>query len=531
MPKRGGQPRNAQSPGCRPALILVMLAAACAPASSPERAATVVYASGADLQSINPLLAVHPLAKAVQKHVLLMTLASYDSTLHAVPRLARWWWNAERTVLTFELRDDVSWHDGTPVTARDVAWTLAAARHPDVAYPRARDLASVTDVAVLDGRRLRVAFARPQPLFPDVLTDLAILPAHRFQGAPGGVRTAAFNREPLGNGPFRFVEYRANQRWVFERHDTFPEELGRPGFKRFVVAVVDEPATKLAGLTSGELDFAGIAPAHAAFVRADPRLTVIDYPFLFVYAVIWNLRREAFASRAVRRALTMAIDRRLIIEAYLDGFGAVAGGPVPPEHPWYAAVDPLPHDPAAARTLLDGEGWVVGRDGVREKAGRRFGFTLLTVGSGDAALEQIIQAQLANVGVAATIRQLELSTFLGIAQSTTRDFDALVMGIPGDLSLGYVAALFSGDGPLAYSGYRSARFDAAVRRAETARTAEALRGAWTEAQRVLTEDHPVTWLYHARGLQGVNRRITNVAPDLRGELADIARWRLAGGER
>jgi peptide/nickel transport system substrate-binding protein len=226
--------------------------------------------------------------------------------------------------------------------------------------------------------------------------------------------------------------------------------------------------------------------------------------------------------------LSMAIDRRLIVDAYLFGFGAVADGPVPPEHPWFESVPTVPYDPEAARELLSSIGWQVGSDGVRVRNGVPLSFELMTVGTGDAALEQMIQAQLAEIGVEVRIRQLELNTFLATAQGESRDFDALVTGLPGDLALGYVAALFAGRdaGPLAYAGYTSEAFDQALERAARAASDNELRAAWAEAQRVLARDQPVTWLYHARGVLGMSRRIENVAPDLRGELADISRWRI-----
>ena len=512
-------------------VLSLALVNSCTTERGGARDRTVFFASGADLQSINPLLTVHPLAKSVQKHVLFLTLASYDTAFGPVPRLADWRWNAARTTLTLHLRNDVEWGDGSPTTAADVVWTLEMARQPEVAYPRARDLNAVVAVEAVDSFTVRVRFRRPQPTFPDVLTDLAVLPAHYFRGVePAAVRTAEFNRAPVGNGPFEFVDYRPNQRWVFRRRESFPRDLGRPDIERFVVVIVDEPSTKLAALTSGELDFAGISPAHAEFVRDDPRLEVIDYPVLLVYALIWNHRRPPFDDPAVRRALSMAINRRLIVDAYLFGFGAVAHGPVPPAHPWFEPVAAVPYDPKAARELLSSTGWRVGDGGVRVRNGVPFAFELMTVGTGDAALEQMIQAQLREIGVEVRIRQLELNTFLATAQREDRDFDALVTGLPGDLALGYVAALLAGSdaGPLAYSGYRSGAFDAAVGKAAAAESEEDLRAAWAEAQRVLARDHPVTWLYHARGLLGMSRRVENMAPDLRGELADIARWRIRG---
>ncbi len=99
-------------------LVAVLLTNACG-GGSQRRGATVLFASGADLQSINPLLTTHPLARQVQRYVLLTTLARYDSALTPRPYLARSWTTSGRT-LTLRLRTDVRWHDGTPTSARDV---------------------------------------------------------------------------------------------------------------------------------------------------------------------------------------------------------------------------------------------------------------------------------------------------------------------------------------------------------------------------------------------------------------------------
>jgi peptide/nickel transport system substrate-binding protein len=511
------------------ASLVVVLSSLHACAPTPERrATTVLFASGADLQSINPLVAVHPLAKQVQKHVLFMTLAAYNSDLRAVPRLGSWTWHADRTQLDFHLRQDVYWHDGVKTSAQDVAWTLEQARSPAVLYPRAADLDAIAAVGVVDSFTVSVRFVRPQPIFPDVLTDLAILPAHRFAESGAAIRTHPFNLHPVGNGPFEFVEYRPNQRWVFRRRADYPVDLGRAHLDRLVIVIVDEPTTKLAALTSGELDFAGINPAHASFVQEDPTLEVVDYPVQLAVGLIWNLRRAPFDDVELRRAMTIALNRRLIVDAFVYGFGDVADGPVSPDHPWFEKIPPLAFSRDDANRRLDALGWARGSDGIRMRDGKRLTVELLTVGSGDNALEQMVQAQLRDVGVDVRLRMSELTAFLAVAQGSERDYDALVTGIPGDLSLGHVAAMFGGSGgPLNYSGYASAEFDRAVRRARGATTEAEMEEGWREAQRILARDLPVTWLYHARGVQGKNRRVHGVRLDLRGELATVAQWTIA----
>jgi peptide/nickel transport system substrate-binding protein len=124
----------------------------------------VLFASGADLQSVNPLLTVHPLAKQVERYVLLTTLARYDSAMVAQPYLARAWrWSADRRALTFILQRGVRWHDGVPTTARDVVWTLDAARDPATGYPRLADLDEVAAVAATDDSTVVVRFRDPRP--------------------------------------------------------------------------------------------------------------------------------------------------------------------------------------------------------------------------------------------------------------------------------------------------------------------------------------------------------------------------------
>jgi peptide/nickel transport system substrate-binding protein len=457
-------------------------------ARAPERQHTVLFASGADLQTINPLLTVHPLAKQVQRYVLLVTLARYDSALTAQPYFARRWeWSADHRICTLHLYGGLRWHDGRRTTARDVAWTLEAARDPATGYPRIADLALVRAARALDDTTVRLEFAAAVTRFPDVLTDLAILPAHLLDTVPRvALRRAAWNAAPVGNGPFRFVLHEANRRWVFQANRDFPEALGGPPrLDRLVVVVVDEPTTKLAALAAGDVDFAGINPAHAAFVRRRADLRVVDYPLLMTYGIVLNTRRPPFDDPHVRRAVALAIDRREIVDGYLYGFGTPATGPVPP------ALPGSDESPAAGRPQPDSARALL--------SGRRVAFELLTVGSGEAALEQMLQARLAAVGFDVRIRQLELSAYLERVYGARHDFDAAVLGIQGDLALGYLSQL------------------GAVAGIDVPAEPHA-------AQRAFTITQAVAFLYHARGVQGMRRRVTGVTMDLRGELATVGRW-------
>ena len=131
---------------------------------------------------------------------------------------------------------------------------------------------------------------------------------------------------------------------------------------------------------------------------------------------------------------------------------------------------------------------------------------MLTVGSGEAALEQMLQSQLAGIGVRVVIRQLELSTYLEQVERPPHDFDAAVLGVSGDLALGHLARI------VALSGLRP-------------------DGGGEKLVSQIRDSVPAAFLYHARGVQGINRRVQGIHMDLRGELVTLSQWWVSDGER
>ena len=442
--------------------------------------------------------------------------------------------SADRRALTVRLVGALRWHDGQPTTSRDVAYTLLAARDPRTGYARAADLAALDTVVTPDDSTAVLLFRVAQPEFPLVLCELPILPEHLLRNvARSDMRRAAFNLAPVGNGPFKFVERVAGQRWVFARNDAFPAALGGPPrIAQLVIAVVDEPTTKFAGLASGDLDFAGIAPAMAALARRDPTLRVLDYPVLQVTGLVFNTHKTPFDDVRVRRAIDLSIDRERIVRV-AAGFATTASGPVAPESP-YALAATVTRNTEAADSLLDAAGWHRAADGVRARNGKPMVVELLTVGSGDQAVEQLVQADLAPRGVRMEIRVVEFGAFLATARAVPKTFDLLLTGVPGDLSLAYLGAMYDGrqrGGALDYADYHTARLDSLFARTRAATTRDATIAAWRDVQSELARDVPVAWLYHSRGLQGIARRMQNVQMDLRGELVSLVRWTAASSSR
>ena len=513
-------------------LFAIATAAACGPPSRPDD--VLVYASGTDLESANPLVTVHPLSRQVQRYALLVTLARYDSVLAATPYAARRWeWSADHRQLTFHLVPSLKWHDGSPTTSRDVAFTVLTGRDPATGYSRSADLAGVDTVLTPDDSTAVIRFRLPPASFPLIFCELPLVPAHLLSGVTRSeMKRATYNSDPVGNGPFRFVERRAGQLWRYARNEDFPAEMGGPArLGGIVVAVVDEATTKFAGLSSGDLDVAGISPTMAALARRDRSIRVVEYPILFTTGIVFNVHRSPFDDVRVRRAIDLSLHRERVIDIALAGFGRPAFGPVPSESPLALTIPAAPNG-ARADSLLDAVGWTRAMpNGIRQRNGKPLSFELLTVGSADNAIEQLIQSDLADRGIRMQIRQMEGGAFLTNARAAEKTYEALITGISGDVSLSYLAAMFEGSqrgGSLDYAAFHTRALDAAFAATRSAPTDDAKREAWFTVQRQLADSLPIVWVYHSRGVQGVSARLSNVTMDLRGELTSLAKWQPVG---
>ncbi|MBI4544144.1 MAG: hypothetical protein HY703_02985 [Gemmatimonadetes bacterium] len=502
------------------------------------RGGTAIVGMRTDFGGFNPVTASDQYADEVNKYALFTPLIAYDSALNVRPWLAQSWKLLGDSGVDFRLRRDVHWHDGRPVTAEDVKFTFDLAKDPATAsLIGSAYLTSVARAEVVDSYTVRFTFVAPHA---QALEDFwwAPVPRHVLEGVPPGeLRNAEFNRRPVGSGPFRVVEWRANDRVVLERNAAFPEGLGGPAnLERVVLRIVPEPATLLTELMTGGVHVdVPVEPDQAADIKVNRGLRLHAFPGRTVYYIGWNNRRPPFTDAAVRRAMTLGINRLEIIQALLFGYGQVATGPIPPWSPFYAhEVEPLPYDPEESARLLEGAGWVDRNgDGVREDAGGRpLRFTLLTSERPlNRAVAEVVQAQLRGVGVAVELRVLEFQTLL--AQHRAREFDAVFANWVLDnfqVASAPVALFHSklADVPRSTnrSGVHNPRLDALMD--QGAATSDPVRGRviWAEFTQLLRQEQPFTFMFWLDELAAAQARLGGVVMDPRGELQSMAEWSL-----
>ncbi|MEX0912572.1 MAG: ABC transporter substrate-binding protein [Gemmatimonadota bacterium] len=507
------------------------------PVGDPVTGGTAVVAVTSDFQPINPVTNTALVTLEVINFMLYTPLIQFDEDLQPIPALAESW-ELDDSGVTFLLRDDVTWHDGEPVTAEDVRFTFELAKNPATASLLGSAYLNLVESAeVIDARTIRFEFTAPhsQPMqafwWPPI-------PQHLLADVPPAeLAQAAYNRQPVGNGPFQFIEWQAGQQLTVEPNDAYPEDLGgRPMLERVVFRVVPEATTRLTEILTGAIDVNyTLLPDEAQQVEAQSGVRLIHFPGREFLYIGWNNEREPLSDPRVRRALAMGIDRETIIEALMFGYAEPATGMIPPWSPVAPEIDPLPYDPEAARALLQEAGWTPGPDGVMQRDGQRLSFTLQ---SSEDRLRQdiavVAQEHLSQIGAEVEVRAVEFQTLLQAHRN--REYDAVVSGWVLDTFRVDPSPLFScaeAEQPQSANraGYCNPEADELIETGVVEPDDDAAREVWADFAGTLREDQPITFLAWPEQLAGINPRLQGVEMDVRGKLRTAAEWWIPEGQR
>jgi peptide/nickel transport system substrate-binding protein len=536
----------------RLAIAFCVAAVACRGRDLGPTGGILVVSAGADAETLFPPLVVSNQGRAVTE-LLYDKLADIGPGLNTigdagfVPKLASSWeWSRDSLTITFHLNPNARWHDGQPVTARDVQYAFKVWTDSAVGAVQRSALANVDSIAAPDARTARVHFHERTPeQFYALVYTLMPLPAHRLAAlADTALHDAPEVRAPIGNGPFTFVSW--TPRASLELAANAAYYAGRPRLDGVVFVVAAQGATVAARLLAGEADFLeALSPPDFAQLPADHSVRAQPYGGFDYAFVQFNLRDPAaaehehplFADAALRRALTMGVNRTAIVRSVFDTLARTAIGPFSRTQ-WTAdtTLVGIPFDSAQASRALDALGWIdLNGDGVRERGGRPLAFSLLVPASSRTrqAAAVLLQAQLKSIGARVTIEQADFNAFLDRAHRGA--FDALISGAHTNPSPRGVRELWSTPGPgrgaQNFGRWSNATFDAQVDSALEARTATAVRAHFRLAYQAAIDDAPAIWLYEPRPFAGVHRRL-NIGP-LRPDAwwSGVATWSIDPAQR
>lgn len=429
------------------------------------------------------------------------TLVRFDDTLQIVPGLAESWdVSDDNLVWTFHLRDGVTFHDGSPLTASDVVFSINRIGDPDTASPRGDDFAVVENIEAPDDLTVVMTLAQPySPLLSKLAHTLNVVVSEQVVSEHGDLQDTV-----IGSGPFRLTEYTPQTRMVFERNPdwwgTDADGNQLPYLDGINVQFYPDATARTTAIQTGSVDWIEYVPAPAIdILEADANVNVLGGPAANFRSLYLNVEVEPFDDVRVRQAFSHAIDEQMIVDvALFDAGGVVADGTTIPADNFYGVESPYRgQDLGRARELLAEAGL---EDG--------FEFDLYVTSTYDflRTPAELIQADLAQIGVTANIVAEDWSVYLPRVMES--DFTVTLLGESGQSDpddLLYNVFYTDNGGNL--GRFSDAELDELLVLGRQEADQDARRDIYVKAQERIYELAPHVFIFHSAQFEAVRSNV------------------------
>ena len=467
---------------------------------SDSQPAALVYGS-ADYTRINPAMDEHCEINAL----LFNGLTAHDGSNQVVPGLAESWeYDETACTYTFHLREGIAWHDGQPLTAEDVKFTIEAIMDPENGSENAPNYEDVEEITVVNSQTVAFRLSAPNVAFLEYMT-MAVLPRHLLEGED--MQSSDFFRAPVGTGPYKLVSWDPGQSIVLEKNPDY--YLGCPQIDRIIFKIVADDNAQAIQLESGELDLALLDPRNAQNFADREGFVCYDMKTADYRGILFNFWNGYWTeNRDLIPAVCCAIDREAIISSVLLGQGEAAYGPLQQNVYNNPDVERYDYDPARAREILEAAGCVMGENGFYTRNGQEIGF-VISVMAGEQDRIDIAQAaaqQLRDVGVNCTVdlpAQMDWGGQMACLIGWGSPFDA------DD----HTYKVFGTDKGANYSGYSNERVDEYLTLARQSDDPAVRQEYYDLFQEELAADPPYAFICYIDANYVASARLQGVAPD------------------
>lgn len=420
-------------------------AAVASAGGTPKKGGTLRVALESDIIGIDP----HGASAGVDRNVYTTVyngLVAPDKNLKIVPDLAESWTTPDPTTYIFKLRPGIKFHDGTDCDAAAVKKNFDYILDPANASARRPEIDDVQEVTAPDPLTVKVALKTAFSPFLSIISDRAgyiVSPTARAKFGKD------FTRNPVGTGPYQFVEWLKDDHATFKRFDGYFEK-DVAYLDQIVYKPIPDSSVALTNLKTANMDFLRtVDPKDVAEIKANKSLGYLEGEGVG-YTGLWvNIAKGPLATKALREAVSLGIDREELLAAAYFGIGEIANGPIPPSSWAYnKSVQPVARDVRAAKAKL-------------VEGGQPSGFKMVLKGDNSPLTQkiaQLFQAQLKEVGIDVQIQVLEFGALLKAGEQN--DFDALSLGWSGRIDPdGNIEPIFQTKGAFNYGKYSSPDVD------------------------------------------------------------------------
>ena len=479
------------------ASILSVSFLCCSQRSDPQTLVMIIESSPTNL---DPRVGLDAQSERIGELVF-DALLTRDEHLNVQPGLAERWEMPDPLTYVFHLHHGVTFHDGRPLTSRDVKWTFDSLLDGKIRSTKTATYRSVDRIDAPDD--FTVIFHLKEPN--------ATLPWNLSEGAIGIVPYGLLDEvtaKPLGSGPFKFVSAEPDKEVILERNDKYWGSKARLARIRFIV--VPDTTTRALELRKGSADVAinALTSDMVLALEKEPKLAIERAPGTILSYMAFNLRDPLLNDVRVRRAIAYAVDRQPLIEYIWRGFAQPAASVLPPQSWAYNPnLPPYSHDSEKARQILDAAGY-------RPVNGIRFHLTMKTsTEESTRLLAAVLQQQLREVGIALDIRTYEFATFLADVTSGAFQFYSL-RWIGGNEDPDIFDTVFHSTNipPKGRnrSFYSNPRVDVLIDRARRESDQNVRKRLYTELQELLAQDMPYVNLWYFDNVLVHSKRVHGI---------------------
>ena len=447
-----------------------------------------------------------------------------------VPTLENGGISEDLLTYTYKLRDDVTWHDGTPFTAADVVFTFESIANPEVNARSRTGFNLIAGAEATDDHTVVFTLNEPSAVFLETWGYRGILPKHIFENED--MNTSNFNREPtVGTGPYKFVEWVSGDRVVVERNPDYYQEGGY--IDRIVYRIIPSSDTLLTMLETGEIDMRfSVTAEQVPIVQDLADYTLFATPVHAYFHFSINNTDPILGDVRLRQALTHGLDKQVITDTVLGGLVEPHGSPVAqPSWVYVDHSDRYPFDVDQAAALLEEAGWTLGDDGIRTKDGERLSLELLNIAGDSERLQivQIAQAMWEDIGVEVNISQVDAPTFVNAMTTQTYQFAYGFWGFSVDPS-GYNERWLSSSAGH-WLNYDNPEVDQLLIDGLKTVDRDARRAIYEQFQETVVEDATNIYVYNRVFFDAVKNRVQGFVPSASSStnMWNVHEWWLANG--
>jgi peptide/nickel transport system substrate-binding protein len=460
-----------------------------APAQNPTPGGTLTVTLSAEPPGLDPTTSPAATIKRVVHYNLFEGLLKVDRNGKVVPMLAKSYAvSKDGKEYTFTLHPGIKFHDGSACTAEDVKFSLERILDPKTAAPYRMYYEGIESVQVVDPLNVKIKLKKYDSMFLFNIArgDAVIVPRQAVD---------KLKSQPIGTGPFKLAEWKRGDSIVLVKNADYHIK-GVPYLDKVVFKFIPDPSSQLAALKAGDVDVIAydMAPENVAALEKDARFKVLKGHTTTDVIMAMNHSKKPFSDPKVRQAITLAIDRKAVIQGAMSGFGTPIGSHMDPTNPYYVDLSGLyPYNPEKAKQLLTEAGYPKGFDAVLKLPepyayARRSG--------------EVIADQLSKVGIKLTLEVIQMGQWVDRVFKNA-DYDLTVMGHaePFDIEI-YGKANY-------YFRYRNPKFQELLKKAEEEINEETRRKIYAGIQKLIADDFVNVYLFINPALPAMKKEVQN----------------------